>query len=349
MTTSLFRPGRVRLAAGLAAAALAGVLVSAATSAPGPVSLTYAADPAAAGAGCTGVTLAVIPAQGAIANAAGTEGGHFWWAPDGGGTCIGTVIEEVQFGAAAPVRTLRVIVYDAADPGGLTVASAQVGGTGQVAASFGVHRVFDGLSQVCLAAVSPVVASPDMPCVQLGQPGTAPQATQPAAAAAAGCTGVILAVIPAQGVVSNPAGTEGGHFWWAPAGGGTCVGTVIEEVQLTAAAPTRTLRVIIYDTATPGGATVATAQVTGTGPASHVFGIHQIFTGLAQVCLAATSPVVASPDMPCLQVGQPGTAPQATQPAAAPTATPTATPTAWPTAWPADAASLVVLVGRKAG
>ena len=83
---------------------------------------------------------------------------------------------------------------------------------------------------------------------------------------------------------------------------------------------------------------MAAAQVTGTGPASHAFGIHRVFTGLAQVCLAATSPAVASPDMPCLQVGQQFPAPQATQPAATPTATPsawpTATPSAWPTAWP---------------
>ncbi|MGH3286621.1 MAG: hypothetical protein ACRDPD_18415, partial [Streptosporangiaceae bacterium] len=102
-----------------------------------------------------------------------------------GGTCIGTVIGEIQLGTAAQTSTLRVIVYDAADPGGVTVAAAQAAGTGQITATFGVHQVFDGLTAVCLAATTSVAASPDMPCLQFGQQPPAPQATQPAATASA--------------------------------------------------------------------------------------------------------------------------------------------------------------------
>jgi hypothetical protein len=138
----------------------------------------YAASQAPGG--CTGVTLAVIPAQGAITNTAGTEGGHLWWRDTAGGTCVGTVVENVQFTAAAPGRTLRVIIYDTAEPGGLTVAKLPVtAAPGQVSRAFGIHQVFPGLTAVCLAATSPVVPSPDMPCVNFGQPAPPPQFTQP--------------------------------------------------------------------------------------------------------------------------------------------------------------------------
>jgi hypothetical protein len=137
---------------------------------------------------------------------------------------------------------------------------------------------------------------------------------QTASQTAAGCKGVTPAVIPAQGVISNPGQTEGGHFWWQNTNGGTCVGTVIEDVELTAAAPTRTLRVIVFDTADPGGLTVARMQATGSpGPQSLAFGIHQVFAGLTSLCLAATSPVVPSPDLPCFQFGTPPPAQQFTQ------------------------------------
>ena len=137
---------------------------------------------------------------------------------------------------------------------------------------------------------------------------------QAASPAGAGCKGVTPAVIPAQGAITNPGQTEGGHFWWRPAGGGTCIGTVVEDVVLTAAAPSRTLRVIVFDAAEPGGLTIAKMEVNaGPGPQSRAFAIHQVFTGLTAVCLAATSPAVPSPDMPCFQFGQPPPAQQFTQ------------------------------------
>ena len=110
-------------------------------------------------------------------------------------------------------------------------------------------------------------------------------------------------------------GTQGGHFWWASTDNGTCVGTVVEDVQVTAAAPTLTLRVIVFDTANAGGLTVASKQITaGPGPVSLALGVHQAFSGLREVCLAATSPVVASPDLPCAVFGRLAPMQQFTQP-----------------------------------
>jgi hypothetical protein len=98
--------------------------------------------------------------------------------------------------------------------------------------------------------------------------------------APAGCKGVTLAGIPAQGVITNPGQTEGGHLGLRNTGGRTCIGTVVAHVELTAAAPARTLRVIIFDAAEPGGLTVAKMQVTaGPGPVSRAFGIHQPSAG----------------------------------------------------------------------
>jgi hypothetical protein len=132
-----------------------------------------------------------------------------------------------------------------------------------------------------------------------------------------GCRGLTRAAIPAQGVIVNPGQGEGGHLWWQDTSSGTCVGTVIEHVEFTAAAPARTLRVIVFDTADPGGLTIARTQVTAApGPESQAFAIHQVFTGLTAVCLAATSLVVASPDMPCVSFGRaPGTQQSAQSPA----------------------------------
>ena len=85
---------------------------------------------------------------------------------------------------------------------------------------------------------------------------------QPASPAGAGCKGVTLAVFPAQGVISDPGQAEGGRLWWQNTAAGICIGTVIENVELTAAAPARTLRLIVVDTAEPGGLTVAKMPVT---------------------------------------------------------------------------------------
>ena len=169
---ALPRPGRAAAAAvPLALAVLAVTGGPAATPA-------YAASQAVPG--CTGITQAQIPAQGTITNPAGNEGGHLWWRDTGGGTCVGTVVENVQLTAAAPSLTLRVIVYDAADPGGLTVARQQIAAApGPATRAFGIHRAFPGLTAVCLAATSPVVPSPDMPCAEFGQPAPAQQFTQP--------------------------------------------------------------------------------------------------------------------------------------------------------------------------
>jgi len=168
-----------------ALAALAGLLVLTVLVLPANAALAQAASPA--GAGCKGVTPAVIPAQGVVTNAAQTEGGHFWWRPAGGGTCIGTVVEDVVLTAAAPSRTLRVIVFDAAEPGGLTIAKMQVdAGPGPQSRAFAIHQVFAGLTAVCLAATSPAVPSPDLPCFQFGQPPPAQQFTQGAGPAPAG-------------------------------------------------------------------------------------------------------------------------------------------------------------------
>jgi hypothetical protein len=140
-----------------------------------------------------------------------------------------------------------------------------------------------------------------------------------ASQAPVGCLGITRIAIPPQGVITNAAGTEAGHLWWRDAGGGTCIGTVVEDVQVTATAPTLTLRVIVFDTADPGGLTVARQQIAAApGPVTRAYSIHQVFPGLTAVCLAATSPVVPSPDMPCAVFGQPGPAQQFTQPAAGP-------------------------------
>lgn len=140
-----------------------------------------------------------------------------------------------------------------------------------------------------------------------------------ASRAPVGCLGVTRVAISPQGVIINAAGTEGGHLWWRDAGAGICVGTVVEDVQVAAATPTLTLRVIVFDTADPGGLTVARQQIVAVpGPVTRAFGIHQVFPGLTAVCLAATSSVVPSPDMPCTVFGQPGPAQQFTQSATGP-------------------------------
>jgi hypothetical protein len=132
---------------------------------------------------------------------------------------------------------------------------------------------------------------------------------------AAGCRGVTEKAIPPQGVVMNAAGTQGGHLWWRNTDDGVCVGTVIEDVQVTAATPTLTLRVVVFDAADTGGLTVATQQIAaGPGPVTLAFGIHQVFPGLREVCLAATSPVVTSPDLPCANFGRLVPVQQFTQP-----------------------------------
>jgi hypothetical protein len=162
-----------------------------------------------------------------------------------------------------------------------------------------------------LAALATVAGLFVLTILVLPANGAIAQATS---TASTGCNGVTPAVIPAQGAITNPGQTEGGHFWWRLVGGGTCIGTVVENVVLTAAAPSRTLRVIVFDAAEPGGLTIAKMQVSAApGPQSRAFAIHQVFAGLTAVCLAATSSAVPSPDMPCFQFGQPPPAQQFAQ------------------------------------
>jgi hypothetical protein len=122
---------------------------------------------AAAGAvGCRGVTPAVFPAQGFITNPSRSQGGHLWWrfAGDGTSVCIGTAVEFVQYNATT-AKTWRVIVYTAQNPGGVTIARQTFTlGRGVYFWSFGVHRVFSGLSAVCLTATESFGTS----CVHIG-------------------------------------------------------------------------------------------------------------------------------------------------------------------------------------
>ena len=119
---------------------------------------------AAAAAGCRGVTAAVIPALGFITNPDRTQGGHLWWRVEPGGTCIGTVVEWVQYNTTA-TKTWRVIVYSAQHPGGQVVAEQTFTlGRGWYWWSFGVHQVFPGLSAVCITADE----SFGVPCLHFG-------------------------------------------------------------------------------------------------------------------------------------------------------------------------------------
>ena len=173
---SWFRAGNaLRMAARLPAVSLLGVALAALI---GGLGASAALAATQAPAGCKGVTLAVIPVQGAISNPDGTEGGHFWWRNGSGGTCVGTVIEDVQVGAETSSLVLRVVVFDRSDPGGLTVRKQQVtAGPGPISQQLGIHEVFAGLTEVCVVATSPVIPS-DTSCVQLAAPPPAQQFTQ---------------------------------------------------------------------------------------------------------------------------------------------------------------------------
>jgi hypothetical protein len=120
---------------------------------------TATADP-----GCRGVTAAVIPALGFITNPDRSQGGHLWWRAEPGGTCIGTVVEWVQYNTTA-TKTWRVIVYSAQHPGGQVVAEQTFTlGRGWYWWSFGVRQVFPGRSAVCITADE----SFGVPCLHFG-------------------------------------------------------------------------------------------------------------------------------------------------------------------------------------
>jgi hypothetical protein len=125
--------------------------------------VTDAASVSMSGA-CRGVTPAVIPALGFITNPSRSQAGHLWWRPEAGGTCIGTVIEWVQYNFTA-TKTWEVIVYSAQHPDGQVVAQRTFTlGPGWYWWSFGVHQVFSGPSAVCITASD----SFGVPCLHFG-------------------------------------------------------------------------------------------------------------------------------------------------------------------------------------
>ena len=129
-----------------------------------PATAAVAAATADAAIGCRGVTPATFPAVGFITNPSRSQGGHLWWRPATGGTCLGTVIEWVQYNSTA-TKTWRVVVYSAQHPDGLVVAKRTFTlGRGWYWWSFGVHQVFSGLSAVCITADD----SFGVPCLHFG-------------------------------------------------------------------------------------------------------------------------------------------------------------------------------------
>jgi hypothetical protein len=339
--------GCIPLLAG-AALAFSGSNSPAVTVALAGSSVTASPPPGA----CTGVTPAVIPALGFIANPQRTQGGHFWWRGSAAGdtVCVGTVVEWVHYPAQS-TKTWEVIAYSASHPRGQVVAERTFTlQPGTYWFPFGVHQAFTGLQAVCVtatdsfgqpcvrfrsgSAVASGVAPAASPAPAASSPSAVPATSTPAAGQTPGwCKGTTLAVIPPEGVITNPGQTEGGHLWWRNTTGGTCIGTVIEDVQVPPSAPDWTLRVIVYDQANPGGLTLAIKQITaGPGPVSWPFGIHQVLTGLVAVCLAATSPEAAIPGSPCLSFGQPPPAQQFTQTPAT-TQTPGGSQQQWPEPW----------------
>ena len=130
------------------------IIVAAALLAPGgdnaAASLSSRIGPA--DADCRGVTPASFPALGFIANPARSQGGHLWWRRSAAGTCIGTVVEWVQYTATA-TKTWRVIVYSAQYPRGQVVARRTFTlRRGWYFWDFGVHHAYQGLSAVCVTA-----------------------------------------------------------------------------------------------------------------------------------------------------------------------------------------------------
>ena len=159
------RVPHIRLAAVLAAGAVAAAALLAPGVSYATASQSVPAVPATAG--CRGVTPAAFPALGFITDPARTQGGHLWWrSATAGSVCIGTVVEWVQYNTTA-TKTWRVVVYTTADPGGQTVAQqAFTAGRGWHFHDFGVHQAYPGLTAVCLTADE----SFGSPCIEFVQP-----------------------------------------------------------------------------------------------------------------------------------------------------------------------------------
>ena len=180
----------------------------------------------------------------------------------------------------------------------------RVPGVGGLSRKWLMAAVITGAVAVLAPGVRYATASPSAPAVHpqaatlAAQNGAAqngiqqtptPQAGGAAAQAATGCLGVTPAIFPAQGFITNPGRSQGGHLWWRFAGDGTsvCIGTVVEFVQYNATA-TKSWRVTVYTNQNPGGVTVAMRTFTlNRGDYYWGFGLHRVFTGLTAVCLTA--------------------------------------------------------------
>jgi len=183
------------------------------------------------------------------------------------------------------------------------VSGKRVPGVGGLSRKWLMAAVITGAVAVLAPGVHYATASPSAPAVHpqvatlAAQNGAAQNGIQQtptpqagaAAQAAAGCLGVTPAIFPAQGFITNPGRSQGGHLWWRFAGDGTsvCIGTVVEFVQYNATA-TKTWRVIVYTNQNPGGVTVAMRTFTlNRGDYYWGFGLQREFTGLTAVCLTA--------------------------------------------------------------
>jgi len=183
------------------------------------------------------------------------------------------------------------------------VSGKRVPGIGGLSRKWLMAAVITGAVAVLAPGVHYATASPSAPAVHpqaatlAAQNGAAQNGIQQtptpqagaAAQAATGCLGVTPAIFPAQGFITNPGRSQGGHLWWRFAGDGTsvCIGTVVEFVQYNATA-TKTWRVIVYTHQNPGGVTVAMRTFTlNRGDYYWGFGLHRVFTGLTAVCLTA--------------------------------------------------------------
>ena len=183
------------------------------------------------------------------------------------------------------------------------ISGRRVPGVGGLSRKWLMASVITGAVAVLAPGVHYATASPSAPAVhsqvatlaaqngadQNGIQQTPTPQAGTAAQAATGCLGVTPAIFPAQGFITNPGRSQGGHLWWRFAGDGTsvCIGTVVEFVQYNATA-TKTWRVIVYTHQNPGGVTVAMRTFTlNRGDYYWGFGLHRVFTGLTAVCLTA--------------------------------------------------------------
>jgi hypothetical protein len=152
---------------------------------------------------------------------------------------------------------------------------------------------------VALSALLALLA-PGVSYAAAGQSTGSAQARSSPALAVDGCTGATQAVFPAVGFITDPDRSQAGHLWWRPEADGVCIGTVVEFVQYNTTA-TKTWRVIVYSAGYPRGQVVA-ARTFSLGPGWYYFGfgVHQVFSGLSQVCITADDSFGVS----CTDVGQ---------------------------------------------